>query len=179
MNSDYDVRLATLEKLGGDVSKNYASVYDIDLAILEATEQGGGGGGIPEAPIDGKTYGRKNEAWSEITTPDLSNYATKSDLNSKQDTINDLETIRTGAGLGSTALQSVPDGYATETWVGNQGYITNSALSGYATETWVGQQGYLTAVPSNYVKFESLTQAQYDALPVKDPATLYIINDAS
>lgn len=26
----------------------------------------------------------------------------------------------------------------------NAGYITNNALTGYATQTWVGQQGYLT-----------------------------------
>ena len=43
MNSDYDVRLATLEAMGGDTTKNYASVYDIDLEILRLTEQGGGG----------------------------------------------------------------------------------------------------------------------------------------
>lgn len=28
----------------------------------------------------------------------------------------------------------------------DSGFITNSALSGYATETWVGQQGFLTSV---------------------------------
>lgn len=28
----------------------------------------------------------------------------------------------------------------------DSGYITSSALAGYATETWVGQQGYLTSV---------------------------------
>ena len=27
----------------------------------------------------------------------------------------------------------------------DSGYITSSALTGYATETWVGQQGYQTA----------------------------------
>lgn len=32
-----------------------------------ATPPGGGGGGIPEAPEDGKTYGRKDAAWAEIT----------------------------------------------------------------------------------------------------------------
>lgn len=31
------------------------------------------------------------------------------------------------------------------------GYITSSALSGYATESWVGQQGYLTSVSWNDV----------------------------
>ena len=43
---------------------------------------------------------------------DLSDYATKSELNAKQDTITDLETIRSGAAKGATALQSVPDTYA-------------------------------------------------------------------
>jgi hypothetical protein len=27
---------------------------------------GGGGGGIPDAPADGKLYGRKDEAWDEV-----------------------------------------------------------------------------------------------------------------
>ena len=45
-NSDYDVRLATLGALGGDTAKTYDSVYDIDLAILDAIEHGGGGGGM-------------------------------------------------------------------------------------------------------------------------------------
>ena len=38
------------------------------------------GGGISDAPSDDKTYGRKNGAWSEITEPDLSNYALKSEV---------------------------------------------------------------------------------------------------
>ena len=45
-NSDFDVRLATLGALGGNTAITYDSVYDIDLAILEAIEQGGGGGGM-------------------------------------------------------------------------------------------------------------------------------------
>lgn len=45
LSNDYDVRLATLKKLGGDMSKKYATIYDVDLAILEKIGQGGGGGG--------------------------------------------------------------------------------------------------------------------------------------
>ena len=41
-DSDYSVRLATLEAMGGDVTKHYDSVYDIDLEILKLTEEGGG-----------------------------------------------------------------------------------------------------------------------------------------
>ena len=45
-DSDFDVRLATLAKLGGDVTKSYDSVYEIDLAILDAIQGGGGGGAV-------------------------------------------------------------------------------------------------------------------------------------
>lgn len=118
----------------------------------------------------------------EISTDvDLSNYATKSELNAKQDVISDLGTIRSGAALGATALQSVPSGYATEQWVNSQGFLkehqdisnlaTKSELndkqdvisdldsirsgaakgatalqavpSTYATEQWVNEQGFL------------------------------------
>jgi len=34
---------------------------------------------------------------------------------------------------------------ASQTWVGNQGYLTSSAISDMATQTWVGQQGYVTS----------------------------------
>lgn len=38
---------------------------DVTAAIAAGS---GGGGGIPEAPEDGKTYGRNNAAWSEVGT---------------------------------------------------------------------------------------------------------------
>lgn len=44
---------------------------------------------------------------SEI--PDISGLATKTEVASKQDTISDLETIRTNANKGATALQSESD----------------------------------------------------------------------
>ena len=37
------------------------------------------------------------------------------EVNKKQDTISDLTTIRSGAALGATALQSIPEEYVTET----------------------------------------------------------------
>ena len=71
LSNDYDVRLATLKKLGGDMTKKYATIYDVDLAILDKTGQGGGGVTIEEvdAEIDSK----------------LTGYATKDELNSKLD----------------------------------------------------------------------------------------------
>lgn len=44
----------------------------------------------------------------------------------KQDTINDLDTIRSGAALGATALQSVPSEYITDSELATE-------LSGYTT----------------------------------------------
>lgn len=43
-----------------------------------------------------------------------------------------------------TSHQSL-SGYATQTWVGNQGYLTSTDLNGYATESWVTGKNYLTS----------------------------------
>lgn len=42
--------------------------------------------------------------------------------------------------------ESIPSltGYATEEWVGKQGFLTEDDLEGYATESWVEDQEYLT-----------------------------------
>ena len=40
-------------------------------------EKGGSGGGIPEAPIDGKTYGRKDAKWVEIIAEEGSDHYVK------------------------------------------------------------------------------------------------------
>ena len=57
--------------------------------------------------------------------------------------------------INASHLATALTGYATETWVGNQGYITGSALNGYATESWVGSQisdmATQTWVSGNYV----------------------------
>ena len=46
----------------------------------------------------------------------------------KQDKIDDLETIRSGANLGATALQVVPDEYVTETELEGMGYATTAQV---------------------------------------------------
>ena len=48
----------------------------------------------------------------------------------KQDKITDLETIRSGAAKGATALQSVPSEYITESELNAKSYATTSQLSG-------------------------------------------------
>ena len=61
--------------------------------------------------------------------------ATKEELNTKQDVINDLDSIRSGAEKGATALQSVPSEYATEQWVNSQGFLKeHQDISNLATK---------------------------------------------
>lgn len=84
-------------------------------------------------------------------------------FNTKQDVIQDLDTIRSGAAAGATALQpSALNGYATEQWVGQQGFLTSTALVGYATEQWVQNQGYLTGIDSSDV-INALGYTPYNA----------------
>ena len=61
-------------------------------------------------------------------------YATSADIASKQDTISDLNTIREGASLGKTALQSVPEEYATQTDVENTINDINNTIGFAAKE---------------------------------------------
>ena len=51
--------------------------------------------------------------------------------------------------------------YATKDYVSGLGYITSAALNGYATQTWVGEQGFLTAVPDEYITETELTEKGY------------------
>ena len=53
------------------------------------------------------------------------NYLTEhQDISGKQDIITDLDTIRSGATLGATALQEVPAEYITEDKLDDKGYLT-------------------------------------------------------
>lgn len=67
----------------------------------------------------------KNITLELITT----NYVDDSRWTTKQDKIEDLDTIRTGAEAGATALQEVPEEYITETELNDRGYATTSALN--------------------------------------------------
>jgi hypothetical protein len=75
-------------------------------------------------------------------------YATKTELGNKQNTISDLSTIRSGAALGATALQSIPSEYITESELNAKGYLT-SIPSEYVTETELNNKGYATTSSVN------------------------------
>lgn len=84
--------------------------------------------------IDSTITKEKVESYSShISNNDI--HVTSSDKtnwNNKQGAINDLNDIRAGATAGATALQpSALNGYATEQWVGQQGYLTIDTLPIY------------------------------------------------
>lgn len=59
-------------------------------------------------------------------------------------TISQLSTVATSGSYNDlTNKPTIPT--TTSELTNNSGFITNEALTGYATETWVGQQGYQTA----------------------------------
>lgn len=121
--------------------------------------------GIPK----GDSGSGENADFSNITGSPYDCDALATALNGKQDVIEDLSDIRSGAEAGATAVQ--PSSLATVATSGSytdlinqptiptktsdlnndSGFITSSALSGYATETWVGQQGYITGITSSMV----------------------------
>ena len=78
---------------------------------------------------------------------------------------------------GQGYLSSIPNTYKIYS-------DTVSALSGdgYATQTWVGQQGYITSSypvknDGGVANAKAMTQNAYDALQTKDATTLYVITE--
>ena len=73
-------------------------------------------GAAAQALVDAKAY------------VDGKGYATTAQVDAKQDAISDLADIRSGAALGTTALQAVPDEYVTESELTDKGYLTANDL---------------------------------------------------
>ena len=87
---------------------------------------------------DGRTV---EDAINNISIGDLTNVATKTDLESKQDIITDLDTIRAGATLGSTAIQ--PSTLATVATSGSYNDLSNKpTIPSAVTESTVSGWGF-------------------------------------
>jgi hypothetical protein len=59
-----------------------------------------------------------------------------------------------------SAISSALTGYATESYVGSQGFLTSADLSGYATESYVGSQGFITSAALSGYATESYVGSQ-------------------
>lgn len=105
-------------------------------------------------------------------TNDAGYLTSHQDISGKQDLITDLATIRANAELGATAIQEIPDTYATKEYVREQidginlptvpinvseftndaGYLTKSVADGYYAA--LGTTGSGDGVDKNYVDTE-------------------------
>lgn len=113
---------------------------------------------------------------------DLSDYATKSEVNAKQDTITDLETIRSGAAKGATALQSVPDTYALKSDIPDITTKQDTLVSGTNIKTINGisllGEGNIAISGEGGADLSSYyTKAEIDAMIGGVSATISEIND--
>ena len=103
----------------------YGGIWKVwnGLTWIRVFASSGSGGGIEEAPSDGNLYGRKNQVWQEIDIPDVSIYATKTELDQKadKDSVPDLSDYLTAGDIAKyyqpkgDYLTEIPEGYLTIT----------------------------------------------------------------
>lgn len=139
--------LATKEELNGKQNtlvsgtniKTINSQSLLGEGNIEITVEGGG---ISDAPSDGKLYGRKNAQWTEVVVPDTSNLATKGELSAKLDTATYNEEKATFA--LKTEIPDTSDlATKSELSEGLAGKANTSDLSNYLT-TANAQSTYAT-----------------------------------
>lgn len=95
-------------------------------------------------------------------------------LTTKQDVIQDIDTIRSGASLGSSSIQAIKTiNGVSIVGEGNVEIKTGTEINidDYYTKSEIESKGYLYKV--------ILTQSEYDNLVEYDPQALYVISDAS
>lgn len=89
-----------------------------------------------------------------ITSSALNGYATQSWVASQgyttnTGTVTSVNNVQPVNGNVTISIPTVPTNISAFT--NDSGYITSSALTGYATQSWVGQQGYITGIGSTDV----------------------------
>ena len=86
-----------------------------------------------QSSVPTKTSQLTNDSGFLTQHQDISTLATKEEVNAKQDTISDLDTIRSGAALGATAIQSVKT-INGESILGEGNIVVNVDTSNLATK---------------------------------------------
>ena len=174
VGSTYEILYNIFVVNEGAVADEFSVAYNDPSNIVQVLEKRKGSGGLYVTVLhngaieEWRVVSRfENETFRSVpelvsSTPiggdiDTSNFATKQELNDKQDKIYDLANIRTGAALGATALQSVPTGYVTTTDLQTEINLVERQItglsstiptktsqldndSGLATENYVNQQ---------------------------------------
>ena len=165
-----------------DPETGYVTTTTITLASIEATTNfwsslaisalgqgsGGGGGGSvlfePLLSINASGLAAPGAAQNGMTV--VWNNATQKWEYGSAGGGTDMQTVwsalaaNTSEQINASHLSTALSGYATQTWVNQQGFLTSSALNGYATQTWVNQQGFLTSSALNGYATQSWVNQQ-------------------
>ena len=169
--NDFEVRKETLRALGGDPT-GLSNIFEVDKEILRLTQQGGGGEGIPDAPIDGVQYARQDGAWTSVE----SGYPIKQGVQIDNNVVS-VENYGQYTRLHGNFIEIEKN---------NEG---NIRLYDKLEITMPGEQsktasfidilnagnGVVKTTSNNTLQFWSGTQSEYDAIATKDANTLYII----
>ena len=127
----YNNFLPWLEITSGSMSADISSIFEnidslensiegLNTSINDINEI------IGEVPEEQTVVGLIDGVNSNISTINEAIETISSDVNAKQDIIEDIETIRSNASKGATALQSVPAEYVTESELAGKGYSTTT-----------------------------------------------------
>jgi hypothetical protein len=112
---------------------------------------GGSGGNTGAISLNGQRY----ESVDGVIT--LPNLATPGDITTALNGYATQSWVNSQGFITSTVLDG--KGYATQSWVNGKGYVTVTALAsmGFATQTWVNNQGFLSsAALDNYVTLNTV-----------------------
>lgn len=159
-DSDYMIRLATLQALGGDATREYDSVYEIDLEILRLAQGGGGGGG---AEIDDDHVSTGTTYSSSKITQLLAGVGFNVVVVETLPSEGEERTVYLVPKV-DTEIQDIYDEYIyiNDAWerIGNTAIdLSDKVSSDSVSNIWSG------------------TQAEYDAITTKSPSTLYLIKE--
>lgn len=131
----------TAEEVGAVAKGGLKTINGESLEGEGNIEIQGSGGGIADAPSDGKKYVRQNGTWTEETQVNTSDFATKTELEGKLST----ETYESEKATFATK-EEIPslDGYMKETsadakYQAKGNYALKSEISDMLTKTEAGQ----------------------------------------
>ena len=171
-NSDYDVRLATLGEMGGDITKRYDSVYTIDLEILKIIQEGGIGG----ASIDDEHVSTTTTYSSSKIMTLLADAGFNVEVVQELPATGDAHTIYFVPKTGSTG-----DVYNEYLYVDNAWELIGSTevdLSNYYNKTEVdgllsGKQNVLTAGDNISIDSNGVISANIEVATVEEVEDLF------
>lgn len=107
-------------------------------------------------------------SWGLITGDITAQTDLQTALNSKQDVISDLATIRSGAAKGATALQSIPAEYVTETELNaNISELDNNVVHKTGDETVAGTKTFNNTIVGSVNGNANTATNDIDGNPIK------------